>query len=96
MMSSTKHIWNFQTIYDALMLEIEPELTSELWPTLGDRYLGESVRERDLRMERYAQAFLEFDRRVQRLSNVWKDRLKIIQRTFLHPTEEEWTLLNAL
>lgn len=50
-----------QQIYDLIMWEIEPELTSDVIPTLEAKYANETSEEKSIRMERYTFAFEAFD-----------------------------------
>lgn len=49
-------------VYDAIMGKIEPELISANLPGLEAKYAGESLEERQVRMQRYTLAFQEYDR----------------------------------
>ena len=44
-------------LFDSLMAHIEPELTSEGWKTLEEKYKNETPEERALRTKRYELAF---------------------------------------
>lgn len=48
-------------VYDTLMQEIEPDLTTGSIRTLDTKYAGESPEEREIRMERYTLAFEVFE-----------------------------------
>ena len=48
-------------LYDALMSHIEPELTSAMAATLTEKYKGESVGDKEVRMRRYELAFERCD-----------------------------------
>lgn len=50
-----------QWIYDVLMQEIEPDLTSANIKTLDERYAGESAGDKQARYERYEYAFILLD-----------------------------------
>lgn len=52
-----------QEIYDAIMAEIQPELTSAIYPTLAEKYKDETEDDRAARMKRYEEAFAEYDKR---------------------------------
>lgn len=52
-----------EEFYDALMAQIEPELTSTELPLLEARYAGETPEHKEARQARYDAAFEEFDRR---------------------------------
>ncbi len=67
--------WTMQSIYDALMFEIEPELTSAMLPELDLLYKDETPQERKARAARYAQALRECAGRFSLLLGTWKDTL---------------------
>ncbi len=52
-----------QQIYDAIMAQIEAELTSEAYPTLAEKYKDETPEDHEVRMARYEKAFAEYDNR---------------------------------
>jgi len=53
-----------QALYDSIMAEIEPELTSAQVSTLAEKYKEETPDEATVRGERYAKAFEEFNKRL--------------------------------
>lgn len=57
-----------QWIYDTLMAEIEPDLTSENIVKLDEKYRNESEEDKKIRMERYTLAFQMFDECLQDLA----------------------------
>lgn len=57
-----------QWIYDTLMAEIEPDLTSENIVKLDEKYRDESEEDRKVRMERYTLAFEMFNECLQDLA----------------------------
>jgi hypothetical protein len=60
-------------LYDLVMRNIEPDLTSGEIPLLPERYADESPEDRIERMERYDRAFDLFDLVLQDLSEVFAD-----------------------
>ncbi len=60
-------------LYDAIMAEIEPELTSQMAPTLKERYQRETTAEKAERMARYEQAFALFDEMVPKVMSMFED-----------------------
>lgn len=50
-----------QQIYDSIMGWIEPELTSSSLPLLEEKYRSESEADRAIRMQRYGQAFAQYE-----------------------------------
>lgn len=52
-----------EAIYDGIMQEIEPELTTAMLPTLEAKYKDETPEQKRSRAKRYAKAFEEYERR---------------------------------
>lgn len=52
-------------LYDLLMKDIEPELTSVMVPTLAAKYRKETPEQSAKRAERYAKAFRDYDRKLE-------------------------------
>lgn len=52
-----------EQVYDAIMREIEPDLTTDRQPQLEQLYAGETPEQATERFERYARAYEEYDRR---------------------------------
>ena len=50
-----------EDIYNAIMAEIEPELTTDVLPTLEEKYKDESPEERTERFARYEAAFAQYE-----------------------------------
>ena len=73
-----------QWLFDKIMSGIEPELTSEQYPFLAEKYRGESEEERAERMARYQRAFAEYEEALQSLTGYLKahadDSRRIAQR----------------
>ena len=66
---------SMETIYNILMMEIEPELTLDMIPFLDELYAGEPE---DMRKERalpYALAFEEFGERFEKAMTIWKKQI---------------------
>lgn len=64
------------SLYDALMWEIEPELTAGVIPHLDAFYSGETNEERHERAARYERAFKEFEKRWGELVAAWKEEMQ--------------------
>lgn len=52
-------------LYDLLMQDIEPDLTSRSVPGLAAKYRRETPEQATKRAERYAKAFQEYDRKLE-------------------------------
>jgi len=52
-----------QKIYDSIMSEIEPDLAMSVVKTLDQKYQGESDNKKKIRMKRYQDAFVEYNKR---------------------------------
>ncbi|MEK7137806.1 MAG: hypothetical protein AAB853_06020 [Patescibacteria group bacterium] len=50
-----------EEIYDALMSQIEPELTSSQLPLLAEKYKDETPDQKEVRRKRYNAAFAKYD-----------------------------------
>lgn len=50
-------------VYDMIMAEIEPDLTTANLPTLAERYKDETDEQKEERAERYKAAFIEYKKR---------------------------------
>ncbi|MBT3834761.1 hypothetical protein HOF56_00775 [Candidatus Peribacteria bacterium] len=64
-----------EQVYDLLMINIEPDLTSWSIPTLDDVYSDETKEEKTERMERYEDAFRLFSERFDYMLGEWKGQL---------------------
>ena len=76
-------------MYDSIMREIEPELTSAMLPTLDATYANETPEEKDVRSERYNKAFAEYDVRFQKYCEDWDQSLHTYKRTAMASFEKE-------
>ena len=87
-----------QELYDAIMVDIEPELTSQQLPTLLEKYKDETSDRKKTRKKRYDAAFKEYRKRYAAFSSESKQLLRSFQKqaTALEErgqrTEEENTL----
>ncbi len=70
-------------LYDALMWEIEPELTTELLPDLEFLYEKETPEERTLRAEWYSIAFEQLGERMKTFSADAKKHLTGIKNQII-------------
>ncbi len=61
-----------EDIYNLLLAEIEPDLTTHMIPMLDGLYEGESEKEKKRRGKRYAKAFKVFAKRFERAMSLWK------------------------
>ncbi len=52
-----------------MMRDIEPDLTSDMLPTLDAKYAGETAEEHADRMDRYEQAYAIFNNSLQQMSH---------------------------
>jgi len=64
-----------EQLYNALMVDIEPDLTTVVIPHLDVLYASETEEDRSARGERYARAFDEFLLRFSLLTETWKQAL---------------------
>lgn len=61
-----------EEIYNLLMSQIEPELTTDMLPQLGELYPDETPAEWRKRQERYQRAFQLYETRFTALMNQWE------------------------
>ena len=61
-----------EEVYNLIMREIEPELTTDMLPTLGELYPDETPQEWKKRQERYQRAFALYETRFTALMDQWK------------------------
>jgi len=76
-------------IYDSIMSQIEPELTTLELPLLVEKYKDETSEQAKARGERYAKAFEEYDRIFTKLQQGWDAQLAKYQHESLASTEKE-------
>ena len=72
-----------EQLYDALMYEVEPELTMDSMQYLDAWYVGETDGEHVLRMYRYERAFSIVDERMKTMLSTWKEELSSIKERIL-------------
>lgn len=63
---------SLEDVYNLLMAEIEPDLTTMMIPYLDEVYEGETEKEHKERGGRYARAFEEFSKRFEKAMGIWK------------------------
>ncbi len=59
--TQTQNPWSAEALYDELMQNIEPDLTSDHAALLDQKYKDETPEERTERLQGYELAFLAFD-----------------------------------
>jgi hypothetical protein len=64
-----------EDIYNLLMVEIEPDLTTLMIPMLDEIYRDESAKEKKRRTKRYQKAFKKFEKRYAKAMKIWKNRV---------------------
>lgn len=69
-----------EEIYDAIMIGIEPELTTAQIPTLAEKYKNETPAEKAARDERYAKASAEYDRQLAAFNAAMKQKVRSMHR----------------
>ena len=78
-----------EKLYDALMAEIEPDLTTKMIPLLDEIYETETEEERKERGERYADAFELFASRFSSIIEMWKEELLAFKEQALATLKEK-------
>lgn len=66
-----------QWLYDEIMRSIEPELVTDMLPTLDTIYAAETSEEHDVRMERYRLAYAAYDDALEQMNRYLFDSLQI-------------------
>jgi DNA-directed RNA polymerase beta subunit len=75
-------------IYDDIMAEIEPDLTTEGRLLLAEKYKNESPTQTRLRAKRYDMAHAEYQRRYESTMNAAKSRAMTYRRALMTETEK--------
>lgn len=65
-----------EEIYNIIMLEIEPELTTDMLPRLSELYPDETPQEWKVRQARYQRAFEIYEERFTELMQTWKEDIE--------------------
>ncbi len=76
-------------VYDALMEDIESELTSENVKKLDQKYRDESIIERTARMQKYERAFALYEKRKVKYLNAFHNGVTEYKRDMRERSEEE-------
>lgn len=63
-------------LYNFIMEQIEPELTTEGTKTLDEKYKSETPEERQVRAARYEKAFKLYDQRFAEYNAYWNKQMK--------------------
>ncbi|PIR48989.1 hypothetical protein COU80_01085 [Candidatus Peregrinibacteria bacterium CG10_big_fil_rev_8_21_14_0_10_55_24] len=74
-------------LYDALMGEIEPELTTAQLPLLREKYKTESSEDSQIRRERYRKAFTHYDERFREYVNDLTSQVNVYRKSVLTARE---------
>lgn len=70
-----------QQIYNQIMNEIEPELMSDVLPTLAEKYKDETSEQAEARRQRYDAAYAEYDKRYAQYMTDMSSKVHTLQRT---------------
>lgn len=62
-------------LFDAVMAEVEPDLMRQNVDSLEVKYKNETKKQRTARAERYAAAYEEWKRRLQKILTTWKGEI---------------------
>ncbi len=91
-MSSNTHTTHkewLQNLYDALMRQVEPELTSDLIDDVEFFYLDETPEERSERMEHYREALHIVEERFEAIVGAWREELLAMKKKFMKKKDME-------
>ena len=72
-----------EELYDALMFEVEPELTLDAMQYVNDWHFGETLDEKTVRMARYERAFEIVEERMKKLMCAWEYELVSVKNKIL-------------
>ncbi len=78
-----------QEVYDSIMREIEPDLTSDMVETLDAKYAGESEVDKNARMERYKKAFVTYQERYKAFQQKQKSEIRSVGRSLKKNVESK-------
>ncbi len=76
-------------LYNSIMREIEPDLTTDRIPLLKEKYKDEKPEDRKARAERYNVAFAEYQKRMASWTQGMTENIQAFQRKALSSTEEQ-------
>ena len=76
-------------IYDNIMSQIEPELTTAQLPLLDEKYKSETADQAAVRAARYNKAFAEYDKQFADYQTKWNEQFATYKREALKSTEQE-------
>ena len=79
----------FADIYDYLMIDIEPELTTAMLPMLSAIYEKETEEQKIERGKRYQEAFEKLSEKMSTIQNTWKDELIEMKESVISQLKEE-------
>lgn len=71
-----------------IMSKIEPDLTSAIYPTLDEKYKGETPEQKAAREARYAKAMVEFKKQFDAYNANWESQMHATQAGLLTALED--------
>ena len=77
-----------EDLYNILMEDIEPELTTDAIPLIDEMYADESPEEKKARGKRYARALQEMQERLKDITDKWKEGLKAVKHQLMEYFED--------
>ena len=78
-----------EDIYNALMVDIEPELVTYVLPTLEEKYKDESSEARETRLEGYQKAYEKYDQSFAQWMANLQQAVESYRKTALRSAEHE-------
>lgn len=88
-------VWSAEELYDSLMREIEPDLTTDQIENLETKYPNETPEDAKARLEHYALAFVIFDESLAEWDTDRKEEIRLIKAEMQHIAEEKATAEDA-
>lgn len=88
-MNTKLNIPNGEDLYNQLMRDIEPDLTTDQIPLLSERYAGETVEEATQRAQRYQEAYVQYEEVYNRYIADLSERVHVYRKSALQSAEQK-------
>ncbi len=75
-------------LYDAIMVDIEPDLCSYMIDGLDDLYKGETKAENKVRLDRYVEAFELFENVYTYITSSWGEHFAEVRNTVIEDAKK--------
>ena len=78
-----------EQVYDFLMHQIEPELTTTVLPTLKEQYKNETPEQKKARGRRYKEAYAAYDKAYASYQAMMREKVRSYKRQSMQEMEEK-------